>query len=187
MGELHDLFESYGGEEAFIRAMSDPEEAIDLANKIKHEIRRDRIRKNGGKHSPQDVAEIRTKQDDRCVYCGIALKGMGHKDHIMPLSLGGTNGKENLQLTCAPCNLIKGSAHPNQLFDDIKLLHFARFCISEETIKANTILNRIGVEGVRYALMRRWELDYHQALSENVKWRTKLKRGLKKLYPTPTT
>jgi 5-methylcytosine-specific restriction endonuclease McrA len=34
-------------------------------------------------------------------------------DHVLPLSRGGSNGPENLQLLCPKCNLVKGSRHPD--------------------------------------------------------------------------
>jgi hypothetical protein len=51
-----------------------------------------------------------------CVLCGVDLSGAlrqvqprgVHFDHIVPLSLGGTNDPTNFQLLCKPCNLKKG-------------------------------------------------------------------------------
>jgi 5-methylcytosine-specific restriction endonuclease McrA len=34
---------------------------------------------------------------------------MFHVDHVTAISKGGSNGPENLQLLCAPCNLRKGA------------------------------------------------------------------------------
>ena len=33
-----------------------------------------------------------------------------HVDHVVPLARGGSNGRENLQILCAACNLAKGAA-----------------------------------------------------------------------------
>ena len=52
------------------------------------------------------------RDGERCVYCG-TLKGKFHIDHIVPLSLGGTNRPDNLQILCASCN-IKKSNHFNE-------------------------------------------------------------------------
>lgn len=41
-----------------------------------------------------------------CVYCG----GVAHtRDHVIPLSRGGTNAPDNLVPACRPCNGEKGS------------------------------------------------------------------------------
>jgi hypothetical protein len=182
MGEMHDLFESYGGEDAYIKAMADDEDVLSPSDKRsmeRREIRKARIEANGGAHSKQDVAEIRVRQGDTCAYCGVNLEGSGHVDHIIPLSLGGSNGKENIQLACRSCNLVKGSSHPDKLFDDIKSFHLSRFRIDESLIQQNEILARIGVEGVRSALFTRWNKVYTQASSENAAWRAKMRRKLK--------
>jgi 5-methylcytosine-specific restriction endonuclease McrA len=185
MGEIHELFESYGGEEAFIGALSDDEDEIIESevrerNKIKHEIRRSRIKENGGKHTKEDIDEIRAAQGDKCSYCRIALHGKGHVDHISPVSRGGSDGKENLQLTCHSCNMMKGSSTSDELHMDIKCFALKRFVITEDIIAENEILKRIGVDGVRFALMNKWEWDYARAYIENAKGRAKLKRDLRK-------
>lgn len=42
-----------------------------------------------------------------CLYCGNKKKL--EIDHVYPLSLGGSDGPENLQTLCAPCNRSKGA------------------------------------------------------------------------------
>jgi len=59
-----------------------------------------------------DVLELYGAQRGRCVYCQADLSREYHIDHIMPLALGGGNSRENIQLTCKPCNLSKGKKHP---------------------------------------------------------------------------
>jgi len=66
-----------------------------------------------GTHTAADLKEILTAQGHRCAYCRADLrKRKKHLDHIKPLALGGSNGPNNLQWTCAPCNLSKGAADP---------------------------------------------------------------------------
>lgn len=48
-----------------------------------------------------------------CTCCGNMLGDNYHLDHIMPLSLGGTNTDNNVQLLRAECNLKKGAMHPD--------------------------------------------------------------------------
>lgn len=46
-----------------------------------------------------------------CPCCEQEL-GKFHMDHIMPISLGGTNTDDNIQLLRQTCNLQKGNKHP---------------------------------------------------------------------------
>lgn len=48
-----------------------------------------------------------------CAICSGDLRVTGfHKDHVMPLALGGQHITENIQLLCPTCNLRKGKKHP---------------------------------------------------------------------------
>jgi 5-methylcytosine-specific restriction endonuclease McrA len=55
-------------------------------------------------------------QRGKCAYCRKNLKRGGrlgcHIDHIIPLALGGAHVQNNLQLTCALCNIRKHAKHP---------------------------------------------------------------------------
>lgn len=57
---------------------------------------------------PKDVKDAVWERDEgQCVVCG-ATTGL-HFDHDLPLSLGGGNQVENIQLLCKDCNLKKGN------------------------------------------------------------------------------
>lgn len=52
--------------------------------------------------------------DCRCVMCGEAmLTREVQKDHIVPIYQGGSDGIENLQPLCLPCNTSKGPDNTN--------------------------------------------------------------------------
>jgi 5-methylcytosine-specific restriction endonuclease McrA len=51
-------------------------------------------------------------QRGRCAICGQRLGKQTHIDHIVPLALGGSNARSNLQLTHPSCNLAKNKRDP---------------------------------------------------------------------------
>lgn len=59
------------------------------------------------------------RDDYTCQYCGRdrrALRGRQFltRDHILPLSRGGTNAWENVVTACSPCNNRKGNRTPTE-------------------------------------------------------------------------
>jgi 5-methylcytosine-specific restriction endonuclease McrA len=53
------------------------------------------------------VSIVLERDGHACVYCGADKPLEG--DHIVPLSLGGSNALTNLATACRPCNLSKAS------------------------------------------------------------------------------
>ena len=75
--------------------------------------RREAARKsNGGSHTREDVLAQYKRQDGRCFYCGVSVKGKYHVDHVVPLCKGGGDGPENLVVSCPSCNHKKSGKHP---------------------------------------------------------------------------
>lgn len=63
------------------------------------------------------IDEMLKSQNGVCVYCGSDISKVFHVDHIMPISKGGGNEKENLQLLCAGCNLSKGAKTESEFLE----------------------------------------------------------------------
>ena len=85
--------------------------------------RRAQKKNSGGRHTVADLAEIFAGQRGLCVYCRADLtKTEKHVDHIVPLAKGGSNGRENLQYLCRPCNQAKSAKHPNDFARERGLL-----------------------------------------------------------------
>jgi len=74
--------------------------------------RKARLKGSNGAHTDTDIADIFRLQLGKCAYCRVDLNQRYHVDHIMPLALGGSNARHNLQLTCELCNSRKGAKDP---------------------------------------------------------------------------
>lgn len=75
-----------------------------------------------GKFTKADIAELMKSQNGKCAYCAKSVRKSRHIDHIMPLALGGTNYRANLQLLCPSCNQRKSAAHPIEFARSLGLL-----------------------------------------------------------------
>ena len=76
----------------------------------KERNRRARKASSEGSHTAADIASLYTRQAGLCMACRADFTQVEfHVDHIVPLARGGSNGVENLQLLCAPCNIAKGA------------------------------------------------------------------------------
>lgn len=91
-------------------------DAWDLNNKDKKQIsrenRRARERAAPGKMSSNIASRLLVLQKHKCAICHCDVSAKFELDHILPLSLGGTNDDSNIQLLCVSCNRRKGPKHP---------------------------------------------------------------------------
>ena len=74
--------------------------------------RRARELESGGKLSNGLAAKLFKLQKGKCPCCNKPLGNGCHMDHIKPLSMGGTNTDDNIQLLRATCNLSKSAKDP---------------------------------------------------------------------------
>lgn len=70
---------------------------------------RARERNSEGRYTSQYIDKLLSKQNNRCIGCRISFNLIKYTvDHIKPLSRGGSNWPDNIQLLCGPCNDSKG-------------------------------------------------------------------------------
>jgi 5-methylcytosine-specific restriction endonuclease McrA len=98
-------------------------ENIDIV-RVHTRNRRARKKSAPGTHTAEDVEWLMTKQRGKCAHswCRKSLKNGHHVDHVLPLALGGSNDRSNLQLLCESCNCSKGAKHPIQFAQQHGLL-----------------------------------------------------------------
>ena len=65
-----------------------------------------------GTFSEEEVRRLHQKQRGRCIYCPSLLGDNFHRDHLTPLSRGGSNYISNIQLLCCSCNAKKHNLDP---------------------------------------------------------------------------
>lgn len=83
------------------------------ARRISKHNRRARELAIGGKLSLDLAERLYKLQRGKCACgCGLPLGDDYHRDHIMPLALGGENEDGNIQLLRSTCNHQKSKKHP---------------------------------------------------------------------------
>lgn len=76
--------------------------------------RRARKKASADTFSENDVKSQYKRQKGRCYWCNQKVGRTYHVDHVIPLSRGGTNGPENIVITCPTCNLSKRDRLPHE-------------------------------------------------------------------------
>ena len=106
----------YGNERPAERAirvkawlLAHPERAREL-NTTSVNNRRSRRIAAEGTHTRAEWLAIVARQNDKCLHC--PQTGNLSRDHIVPLSRGGSNYASNIQGLCKPCNSRKGARIP---------------------------------------------------------------------------
>lgn len=95
-------------------------ERVKAQKKVVKARRRARILNASGSHTSVDIFLQRKAQTDKkgrlhCWWCGKIIKDEDyHLDHVIPLSRGGSNGADNIVLSCPKCNLAKSAKNPQE-------------------------------------------------------------------------
>ena len=67
-----------------------------------------------GSHTAQDIARQYEAQRGACYWCKRPVGNAYHVDHVIPISRGGSNGRDNIVVACPPCNLAKKAKMPDE-------------------------------------------------------------------------
>lgn len=93
-----------------------------LVRRVREARRRARKTKAGGSYTKEDVMSLLRQQKGRCAYCRKDITKQYAVDHIVPVRLGGSSNRSNLQLVCRLCNSSKGGKHPTDYSKSLGLL-----------------------------------------------------------------
>lgn len=82
-----------------------------VCKRVQHQIRSQRLveARARGTHTNDEWQVILERFAFRCVRCGCCPEPRPCKNHIVPISIGGSDAKENLQPLCRECNTSKGN------------------------------------------------------------------------------
>ena len=86
-----------------------PEE-IKIRKKLQKHKRR--FREQQGKIKPNEIRELKIKQNNRCYWCNTSIAKTYQIDHYYPLSKGGEHLIDNIVLACPHCNMSKHDKDP---------------------------------------------------------------------------
>ena len=81
---------------------------------IGHRRRAALLKAKGGNITKTEIINMLKEQGFKCLECSIDVSERYHLDHIMPLSKGGNNSLENIQILCPSCNCSKGAKTPRE-------------------------------------------------------------------------
>ena len=87
------------------RCEANPEKALNKRAKRRAKRRANTV----GTLTPGIIPKLLESQKWTCVVCSKDLRLGYHVDHIVPVSKGGQNVDDNVQLLCPKCNLSKGN------------------------------------------------------------------------------
>jgi 5-methylcytosine-specific restriction endonuclease McrA len=78
-----------------------------------------------GTHTKEEWEELVNRCDNRCVRCGASPPEDYRpvKDHITPVYQGGSDGLDNLQPLCPPCNSAKGPESKDWRPESVRALY----------------------------------------------------------------
>lgn len=76
--------------------------------------RKSRVKDSKSNYTQGDVEKKISSQRYKCANCLKCVRNQFHVDHIFPLSLGGDNSAQNIQILCPSCNLRKAAKTPEE-------------------------------------------------------------------------
>lgn len=105
----------YDANKDAIQAVNKAYQATTKGKEVSRQTDRTRraLKRNAeGSHTASDVRDLLILQKHKCACCKVGIKNNYHVDHVIALSVGGSNFKDNLQILCPYCNRSKNAKHP---------------------------------------------------------------------------
>lgn len=82
--------------------------------RVQRSRRRARVLGSPEHHTQGDIRTQFQKQAGMCFWCSSAVGDDYHVDHVIPLSRGGSDGKDNIVIACPKCNRLKSNKLPEE-------------------------------------------------------------------------
>lgn len=105
------LYNEMNREQICARAQQRRSDDPDRYREQDHKKRAIRLQATGT-HTTGDIAQRYAAQQGRCWWCKKKVGKKYHVDHIFALARGGTNGPENICISCPNCNQRKHAKSP---------------------------------------------------------------------------
>ena len=110
--------------------------------------------------------EILNRDNFTCRYCGAKAPDVSLElDHVVPVSKGGKNNKENLVTSCWGCNIGKGAKELKSVYPERHAINSLTTICLDMSLKKNIKISRKLVRWVLADMSLLWNKPYSEIIN----------------------